>query len=97
MNGLSDKFDIASRSYNRALRWDDMDTAVAYLPPESVHGFLAEREIGEDVIKIVDYDRVRVQVDQKHAQGFVRVMLHGTNGDFFQSINLNFFSFTFFT
>ncbi len=75
MNGLSDKFDIASRSYNRALRWDDMDTAVAFLPPESVPGFLAERETTEDVIKIVDYDRVRVQVDQKHAQGFVRVML----------------------
>lgn len=75
MNGLSDKFDIASRSYNRALRWDDTDSAVAYLPPESVHGFLAERDTTDDVVKIVDYDRVRVQVDQKRAQGFVRVML----------------------
>lgn len=75
MNGLSDKFDIASRSYNRALRWDDLDSAMTYLPPESVAGFLAERDVTGDSIKIVDYDRVRVQVDQKLAQGFVRVML----------------------
>ena len=76
MSGLNDKFDIASRSYNRAVRWGDVDKAMAYLPPESVPGFLAEREDADEEINIVDYERLRVSVDPTEAEGFSRVVVH---------------------
>ena len=74
-SGMQDKFDVASRSYNRAVRWNDLDGAMAYLPSESQPGFLAEREDADDEIQIVDYERVRLSLDPGKAQGSVRVLM----------------------
>lgn len=74
-SGMQDKFDMASRSYNRAVRWNDLDAAMAYLPSESQPGFLAEREDADDEIEIVDYERVRLSLDPGNAQGSVRVIM----------------------
>lgn len=66
-DGMQEKLRDATRGYNGAIRWGDMDRAAAYLPAESQQSFLRRMEQSDDKLVIVDYEVTRLDLDKKAA------------------------------
>jgi len=64
-DGMASKIRDTSTAYNRALRWGDIDRAVAYVPPQSRDLFLARHEVTEDKLVVVEYEVTRLDLDRE--------------------------------
>lgn len=63
-DGMASKLRDTSSAYNRALRWGDIDRAVAYVPPKSRESFLERHDMGEDKLVVVEYEVTRLDLDR---------------------------------
>ena len=64
-DGMASKIRDTSSAYNRALRWGDIDRAVAHVPPQSKDSFLARHEAAEEKLVVVEYEVVRLDLDRE--------------------------------
>lgn len=63
-DGMQEKLRDATRGYNGAVRWGDIDRAAQYLPGESQQAFLTKMEQAEEDLVIVDYEITRLDLDK---------------------------------
>jgi len=63
-DGMQEKLRDATRGYNGAVRWGDIDRAAQYLPGESQQAFLTKMEQAETDLVIVDYEITRLDLDK---------------------------------
>lgn len=64
-DGMASKLRDTSSAYNRALRWGDIDRAVAHVAPSSRDLFLARHEASEDKLVVVEYEVTRLDLDRE--------------------------------
>lgn len=64
-DGMQEKLRDATRDYNGAIRWGDMDRAAAFLPEESQQAFLQRMEQSAEDLVIVDYEITRLDLDKE--------------------------------
>jgi len=64
-DGMQEKLRDATRGYNGAIRWGDMDRAAEYLPATSQQAFLRRMEQSEVQLVIVDYEVTRLDLDKE--------------------------------
>lgn len=64
-DGMQEKLRDATRGYNGAIRWGDVDRAAGYLPQESVDAFLQRMDQSAEKLVIVDYQVTRLDLDKK--------------------------------
>lgn len=64
---MQEKLRDATRGYNGAIRWGDMDRAAHYLPAESQQSFLRRMDQTEEQLVIVDYQVTRLDLDKETA------------------------------
>ncbi len=64
-DGMASKLRDTSMAYNKALRWGDIDRAVAHVPPQSKDLFLARHEATEDELVVVEYEVTRLDLDRE--------------------------------
>jgi hypothetical protein len=74
-DGLSDKFRDATRGYNGALRWGDIDRAAEFLPAASKEAFMNTQDLAREDLVIVEYEMTRLDLDHEHGIAASRALI----------------------
>ncbi len=74
-DGLSDKLRDATRSYNGALRWGDIDRAAEYLPVTSRQAFMDRQDTAREDLVIVEYEMTRLDLDHERGVAASRAVI----------------------
>ncbi len=64
-DGMASKLRDTSMAYNQALRWGDIDRAVAHVPAQSQDQYLVQHEAAEEELVVVEYEVVRLDLDRE--------------------------------
>ena len=82
-DGLSDKLRDATRAYNGALRWGDIDRAAEYLPITSQQMFLDTQDKAREELVIVEYEMTRLDLDHERGVAASRALITWHTQDVF--------------
>jgi hypothetical protein len=74
-DGLSDKLRDATRGYNSALRWGDIDRAAEFLPATSQDVFMITQDEAREDLVIVEYDVTRLDLDHERGVAASRALI----------------------
>jgi hypothetical protein len=74
-DGLSDKLRDATRGYNSALRWGDVDRAAEFLPAASQQAFMNTQDLAREDLFIVEYEMTRLDLDHERGVAASRALI----------------------